>query len=255
MVSSEIGYGAVEIRLAAEGRADLIATEACCVLIDDELLKQINCCSGIAIATVANFSYVKAHLRIVTVKSSPFAVLKSHLDVILSILAERGPIVRARPIRDPVIGVLYSDAISGNGARQLFEGILCQRLQRFGLFPAVSLTGLEEESNVCLSLQELLRSNPTAILVVSTTSSAGPEDVITRAMMKVGCHIERFLAPVEPGNLFLFGYRDDVTIVAAPGCFHSAKPNILDLVRPPMLARYKVSGLEIACLGHGGLLV
>ncbi len=113
---------------------------------------------------------------------------------------------------------------------------------------------MEEESVVSRSLQHLLRAKPTAILVGSTTAPAGPDDVIGRAMLGVGCRIERFLAPVEPGNLFLLGYKDDIPIVSAPGCFRSAKPNVVDLVLPPMLARYRVSGWEIACLGHGGLL-
>lgn len=103
-------------------------------------------------------------------------------------------------------------------------------------------------------LQHLLRTNPTLILVASTTAPAGPEDVVGRAMSRIGCHLERFLAPVEPGNLFLLGYKEDMPIVSAPGCFRSAKPNIIDLVLPPMLARYRVSGWEVACLGHGGLL-
>ena len=38
-VASEIGCGAIEIRLAAGGRADLVATERCCLLVDSELLK------------------------------------------------------------------------------------------------------------------------------------------------------------------------------------------------------------------------
>jgi molybdenum cofactor cytidylyltransferase len=73
-------------------------------------------------------------------------------------------------------------------------------------------------------------------------------------MVGAGCSIERFLAPVEPGNLLLLGYRDEVPVVSAPGCFRSAKPNVVDLLLPPMLARYRVSGWEIASLGHGGLL-
>ena len=48
---------ALEIRLAAGGRANLMATEKCCVLVDDELLKQINCTASIVIATSLNFSY------------------------------------------------------------------------------------------------------------------------------------------------------------------------------------------------------
>ena len=63
-----------------------------------------------------------------------------------------------------------------------------------------------------------------------------------------------FLAPVEPGNLLLMGYKDDVPIMSAPGCFRSLKPNVIDLMLPPMLARYRVSKWEVACLGHGGLL-
>jgi molybdenum cofactor cytidylyltransferase len=92
------------------------------------------------------------------------------------------------------------------------------------------------------------------VLIASTTAPAGPDDVVGRAMVRGGCHIERFLASVEPGNLFLLDYKDDVPIVSAPGCFRSAKPNVVDLMLPPMLARYRVSGWEVACLGHGGLL-
>src|SRR5512139_2004710 len=41
-VASEMGCGCCEIRLAAGGRANLVATESCCVLVDDELLKEVN---------------------------------------------------------------------------------------------------------------------------------------------------------------------------------------------------------------------
>ena len=41
-VAGEMGCGCLEIRLAAGGRANLVATEDCCVLVDDELLRQIN---------------------------------------------------------------------------------------------------------------------------------------------------------------------------------------------------------------------
>jgi molybdenum cofactor cytidylyltransferase len=73
-------------------------------------------------------------------------------------------------------------------------------------------------------------------------------------MVRIGCHIERFMAPVEPGNLLLLGYKDDTPIVSAPACFRSPKANIVDQVLPPILSRYRLSGWEIACLGHGGLL-
>jgi molybdenum cofactor cytidylyltransferase len=253
-VAAEIGCGSLEIRLAAGGRANLFATEPSCILVDDELLKQINCTSNIAIATTHNFFYAKVGQRVCTVKSTPFAVAKAQLEAVISIVKERGPILQARPIRTPTVAVLYTDPLSGERARQLFDNIMRQRLERLGTVTSFVLACLEEEAAVARSLQHLLRAKPTTVLIASTTAPAGPDDVVGRAMVLAGCEIERFLAPVEPGNLLLFGYKDGVPVVSAPGCFRSTKSNAVDLVLPPMLARYRVSGWEIACLGHGGLL-
>jgi hypothetical protein len=253
-VASEMGCGSFEIRLAAGGRANLVATENCCILVDDELLKQINCASSVVIATSLNYSYAVMGQRIATVKSTPFAVAKEQLDALTTILREQGPILQARPVRAPSVGILYSDPISGERARQLFENIMRQRLERFGINANFVLACTEDENSVARSLQHLLRSKPCAILVASTTAPAGPEDVVGQAMLKVGAQVERFLAPVEPGNLMLMAYKDDVPIISAPGCFRSAKPNVVDLILPPLLARYHVTGWEIASLGHGGLL-
>ena len=253
-VASEMGCGCLEIRLAAGGRANIMATERCCVLVDDELLKQINCTASIVIATILNFGFAKPGQRIATVKSAPFAVASSQLEAVISILKERGPILQARPIRNPGVAVLYSDPANGERSRQLFESIMRQRLERFDITASFVLAATEEESAVARSLQHLLRARPTAILIASTTAPAGPEDVIGRSMLRVGCHLEKFLAPVEPGNLLLLGYKDDIPIVSAPGCYRSAKPNVVDLILPPMMARYRLTGWELACLGHGGLL-
>ena len=72
--------------------------------------------------------------------------------------------------------------------------------------------------------------------------------------LSVDLSVELASTPVEPGQLLLLGYKDDIPVVSAPGCFRSAKANVVDLLLPPLLARYRVSGWEIACLGHGGLM-
>ena len=252
-VAEKMACGCLEIRLAAGGRANLVATENCCVLVDDELLRQINCTSNIVIATALNLSYAKAGARIASIKSAPFAVARAQLDAVLSILSERGPILQARPIRKPLLGIVYSDLLNGDRARQFFDPVMKQRLERFqcqGFYQ----DSVEEEHALARLIRNMLRSRPSGILIASTTSPAGPEDSVGRAMLQVGCHLERFLAPVEPGNLLLLGYMDDIAIISAPGCFRSAKPNVVDLVIPPILSRYHLTGWEIGCLGHGGLL-
>ncbi len=253
-VAQAMACGCAEIRMAAGGRANIVATEDCCVLVDDELLKQLNRTGSIVIATANNFGYARSGQRIATIKSAPFAVAAAQLDGVLSILRDQGPILQARPIRDGSVAVLYTDPTSGERAQQLFESIMRQRLDKFTVNAQYVLACDEDEDSVGRAMEHLMRAKPACLLVASTTAPAGPEDVVGRAMARVGCQIERFLAPVEPGNLLLFGYRDDVPVVSAPGCFRSAKPNVVDLLLPPMLSRYRISGWELASLGHGGLL-
>src|ERR1700691_4906254 len=242
-VAGDMACGSFVIQLAPGGRANLIATENCCVLVDDELLRQVNCTSSVVIATTINFSFAMAGQRIATVKSAPFAVARTDFDGLIGMLRSRGPIMQARPVQGATVGVLYCDPVNGDRARTLFEPVLRQKLERFA--------SLENEEHVSRGLQHLLRARPSVVLVASTTAPAGPADVVGMAMAKIGCPIERFLAPVEPGNLLLMGYKDEIPIMSAPGCFRSLKPNVIDLMLPPMMARYRVSTWEVSCLGHG----
>src|SRR5258708_10773235 len=59
-VASEMGCGSFEIRLAAGGRGNLLATQNCCGLGDDQLLKQINLPASVVSPAAQNFSYAVA---------------------------------------------------------------------------------------------------------------------------------------------------------------------------------------------------
>ena len=253
-IASEIACGSLEIRLVAGGRANLLATENCCVLVDDQLLRELNATGWMAVATSPNFGFARAGQRVATVKTAPFAVPQAEMEAMAAMLRERGPLLQGRPMRHPVVGVLYCDPLQGERARVMFEGIMRTRLERLGAMPSFVLSAVEEEAPAARALEHLLRCRPTVVLIASTTAPAGPGDAVGRAMARIGCRIERFLAPVEPGQLLLLAYAGDVPVLAAPGCFRSPKPNVVDLLLPPLLARYHVAASEVASLGHGGLL-
>ena len=112
-------------------------------------------------------------------------------------------------MRSASVGVLYTDAIDGERARRgLFENIMRQRLERFGVIANFVLSCTEDEVSVSRCLLHLLRSKPALILVASTTAPACPDDVVGQAILRVGGQLERFLAPVEPGNLAAHGISE-----------------------------------------------
>jgi molybdenum cofactor cytidylyltransferase len=253
-VAKVIGQGAIEIRPHAGGRSNLIATEPSCVLVDDRSLSRVNSAESVVAATVRNFTFAAAGQQIASVKSTPFAVPKAQLEALLAELSKQNPVLEARPIRTPKVGVLFSDPVDGERARELLEKNVRRKLSLVGTSAIMTAVAIEEDDAVASALGHLLDQRPTVALVASTTAPAGPDDVVGRAMVRAGCRIERFLAPVEPGGLLLLSYRDEIPVVSAPGCYRSAVPNVVDLILPPMLARYRVTGTHIAALGHGGVL-
>jgi molybdenum cofactor cytidylyltransferase len=253
-ISNAIGSGALEVRHHSGGRASLVATHDCCVLVDEDLLKVINSINCVAVATISSYRYAKAGEKVATVKSAPFAVDQQKLDTVVKTISERGAIVTAMPIKDAKVGILYSDPMSSERAKYLFESFAGDRVTKLGAAITTERNVVETDDRVAQALKDLIRMAPTVILIASTTAPAGPEDTVGRAMMQLGVRIERFLAPVDPGSLLLLGYSGTLPILSAPGCFNSRKTNVLDLVLPPLLARHPISGWEIAAMGHGGLL-
>ena len=162
--------------------------------------------------------------------------------------------MQARPVHSSQIGVVYSDPVNGDRARTMFEPIVRQKLEKFGVHSHIGISSLENEEHVSRGIQYLLQAQAGIVLIASTTAPAGPDDAVGLAMTKAGCELARFLAPVEPGHLLLLGYKNDIPVVSAPGCFRSLKQNVVDLLLPPMMARYHISRWEVACMGHGGLL-
>lgn len=253
-IAMQSACGSLEILVGAGGRANLVATESCCVLVDEEELRRLNSSGVVTAATLPNLSFAFAGQRLATIKSAPFGVPRVDFERALSRMEEAGPLLHARPVHEPAVGVLYSDPFDAERARRLFEGIMRTRLERFGAHAAFVLSAKEEEETLAHSLQHLLRARPTMVLMASTTAPAGPDDVVGRAIVRVGGTLEQFMAPVEPGNLLLLAYVGDTPIMAAPGCFRSPRPNVVDLLLPALLTRHRLKASDITGLGHGGLL-
>jgi len=248
-----MGCGSLEIRLAAGGRANLVATEDCCVLVDDELLKQINCTASVVNCHAAQF-------RIRQNRAAPRDGEERSL--------RRGPGATRGPVDDPPGA--RADSSGSARAQPDGRGALHGPAERRSRAPALRehhaaavgalcatanfvLSTIEEDGAVVRGLEHLLRAKPTTILVASTTAPAVPEMSSAGPSLTSARTWSAFLAPVEPGNLLLLAYKDEVPIVSAPA---ASVPQAQ--CRGPdsaaMLAQYRVSGWEVACLGHGGLL-
>lgn len=253
-IAAKVSAGAVEIRAAAGGRANLFALESGALIVATEPLRQVNTLETLSVATAPPFSHVTAGQRVASIKSAPFAVRQGDIQSLSEVLNGQDPLVQVKPIRNPKVAVLFTDPLQPERAEEQFRNVVRQRMEAINVTNWCSTRCKEEDDALVRSLLHLLKANPTVILIASTTAPAGPGDAVGRAIQAVGAEIERFLAPVEPGNLALLAYRAGVSLIAAPGCYRSAKPNVLNLMMPALLAGHRLRSSEIAGMGAGGLL-
>ncbi len=90
------------------------------MLVDEDLLRQMNCTSGMVIATAMNWLCQRAGQRIATVKSAPFAVAKPDLKGLVQMLRARGPLLQARPATDAFPWLWFIAILSAATVRALY---------------------------------------------------------------------------------------------------------------------------------------
>ena len=66
--------------------------------------------------------------------------------------------------------------------------------------------------------------------------------------------MERHGAPAQPGSLLWISRWGERQVVGMPACGIFSQATTFDLVLPRILAGEAIGNVEIAALGHGGLL-
>ena len=242
----------------ASGRANLLADEQGILRIDVERLTKINECNGITLTTLKTHSPVHARQIVATIKIIPYAVPESIVSLAEGIASGGWPIVRVDALPSQSVGMVLSGS---NSLRQRLVSDfapLRDRIEKLGSTVGrtdfVALDDEEDETALSDMLQQHVSTGTKLILIAGETAIMDTHDIVPRAVERAGGHVESVGAPVDPGNLLMLAYLNDVPIVGAPGCARSRKTNIVDWILPRLLVGDRLTRRNIVELGHGGLL-
>ena len=248
----------LHLTVASYGRANLLADKMGVLRIDVDRLLRINECEGVTLATLATHSPVHAKQMVATVKVIPYAVPESVLSMVESIASEGGKIVRLDALPSRSVGMILT------GSTSIYERLISDfaplrdRIEKLGSSVSrIDFVALDDQPDED-ALVEMLKEHVTAgmgmILLAGETAIMDSQDIIPRAVQRAGGHVESVGAPVDPGNLLMLAYLEDVPVVGAPGCARSRKTNIVDWILPRLLVGDQLTRRDIVRLGHGGLL-
>jgi molybdopterin biosynthesis enzyme len=241
---------------AHHSRVNMLAEHAGIVRVDSQALFALNSIDGLTIATLSNHSLVHERQRIATIKVIPFAVSMLALEQAAAIgRAAAQPIVQVDRLRAGRVGVLL---VGSAAARQRIERsiapAIASRVEALGSTILATRFRTPDEAAIAEGLAELLAHGADLLITAGETSIMDRDDVIPLGVRQAGGRIEHYGAPVEPGNLLLLAYIDQIAVLGAPGCVRSRDLNIVDLVLPRLLSGEQLSRHDIIAMGHGGLL-
>ena len=255
---SVCGDGARKTRTNV-GRVNLLAEEWSVVRVDAPRLARINECEGITLATLPSHAVLQPRKIAATIKVIPFALPETTVCKAEAIAAENGPILKLYPLRQRSAAlVLSSSPFAKKRVMDDFVPPLRERIEGLGSqLRTIDFVPLEDENGefaLAETIQERVVGGAEIIILAGETAIMDRYDIAPRAVERSGGEVTCYGAPVDPGNLLMLAYLDDVPILGAPGCVRSQKTNVIDWVLPPLLAGDRLSRRDIIQMGHGGLL-
>ncbi len=257
-VAQSVGGPGLHISGVASGRANLLANEMGILRIDVERLVRINELDGMTLATIVSHFPVHARQIVATIKVIPYALPESTVSEVERISGGGKPIVRvdALPVRS--VGLILSGSTSLRARLVQDFSPLRERIEHLGSSVArtdfVALDDEADEATLAEMLRQQIEAGIQMIVLAGETAIMDSHDIVPRAVVRAGGHVESVGAPVDPGNLLMLAYIRDVPVVGAPGCARSRKVNIVDWILPRLLAGDHLRRTDIVGLGHGGLL-
>lgn len=241
---------------AATGRINLIATALGLVRIDTEALDRLNAGEGITVASLGQHAIVRPGQTVATVKVIPYAVPGNVVEEIEKTIAE--PPLRVDELERRRVGLILSGSPAGREA--LTEGFspLIERVRALGSEVVerdyVDVGDVGGEQALADALTRQRDAGVEVMVFAGETAVMDRHDVTPRAVERAGGRVESVGAPVDPGNLLMLAYLDEIPILGAPGCARSRKTNVVDWILPRLLARERLGRDDVIALGAGGLL-
>lgn len=236
-----------------EGRINIIAGVTGLLKVDVDALMRFNLVGEVMCASRHTNTIVQAGDIIAGTRAIPLVVEKELVrQAVAGAEAARG-IISVRPLKAARTAIIITgNEVFTGRIDDAFEPIIREKVETLGS-SIVSVTKCPD--NLLAIRQALLEAREAADLIVMTGGmSVDPDDLTPLAAREAGAEISAYGSAVLPGAMFMVGYFEDgKPVLGVPACGIHHPRTIFDLILPRVLAGEKISGADIARLGHGGL--
>ncbi len=253
LVAALAGDNAEYMPEPREGRINIIAGVTGLLKVDADALERFNSVGEVMCATRHTNTVVQAGDIVAGTRAIPLVVEKEFVARAVSIAESRGGLISVLPLEPARVAIIITgNEVYTGRIEDAFEPIIRGKVELLDC-NVVNVTKCPD--NLQAIRQALLAARDQADLVIMTGGmSVDPDDLTPLAAREAGAEISAYGSAVLPGAMFMVGYFEDGTpVLGVPACGIHHPRTIFDLILPRVLAGEKITGADIARLGHGGL--
>ncbi|HEX6049493.1 MAG TPA: hypothetical protein VFZ21_09495 [Gemmatimonadaceae bacterium] len=241
----------IDVLAMSGGHWPLAAAHRGLLEIDATVLERVNALDGPCIYSLLDGQVVERGETVARAKIIPFAVPEQVVADVEALTQPRG-IIRVRPFVPRRVGSVVHERMGERAVRR-FRDAMTEKLAWFGSSLGASEITVSSTDAMVDALTRV-READSEILVVAGTKAMDVLDPTFAALERVGARMVRQGVPAHPGSLLWIADWNGIPVVGMPTCGLFAQATVFDLVIGRMLAGVRVDHLELARLGHGGLL-
>jgi molybdenum cofactor synthesis domain-containing protein len=236
-----------------EGRINIIAGVTGLLKVDSEALMRFNMVEEVMCATRHTNTVVEAGDIIAGTRAIPLVVEKEFVEQAVAIAEAGGGLISVSPLKAVRAAVIITgNEVYTGRIDDAFEPIIRSKVEALGS----SITSVTRcPDNIQAIKQALREAREHADLIIMTGGmSVDPDDLTPLAARESGAAVAAYGSAVLPGAMFMVAcYEDGTPVLGVPACGIHHPRTIFDLILPRVLAGEKITGEDIARLGHGGL--
>ena len=253
-IGAAVAGAHVRLRAPGVGRANLSAAQRGVLHVNVPALEIINnIYDGITIATLRQYSLVKAGEMLALVKVVPFAVPAARVVDVERSAAAGASVLQVRPLQAKRVALIVSGTESTRDRLlRSFQAPVRRRIEAWGSELLDPVFTRHTADSIAAALRDQAAAD--VIIVASVSAIIDRDDIVPTALRRAGGSVTLHGLPVDPGTLLMLGYLGERPVVGAPGCIKSPKTNVIDWILPRLLSGERLTRANLVSLGHGGLL-
>lgn len=220
--------------------------------VDSDLLVCINSIPMISVATLPRNFPVNKGQKVAGARIVPLIIQEEYVNKVKEICKNEGPAIKVTPYNKLKAGIVVTGSEVYKGLiKDEFGPVMEKKLRFFDaniLGRSYCPDNIEDIKTAIIDFKE----KNADIVLVTGGMSVDPDDKTPGAIKKTGAKIVSYGAPVQPGNMILMAYLENMAVLGVPGCAMYNKTTVLDVILPRIFAGHILQKKDFVILGEGG---